>query len=289
MLKDIQDSGRVNHVIRRDQSLEPSREELEFARTSLPKIISPEGLHKPSLHAKILSRLFWPQLQDDSYNIPSSITDLQKHYEAGFETLKASRKLTWLPALGQATVQLEFEDRKIVEEVHTWQATIIYAFQSPDGSQVTHTIDSLTTLLEMDEHLVRTAVKFWVSKLVLHSPSQGTYTPLETLNKSEQAALSTAQTSSAAQAQQISEEEMDEEGNGGSKETEEKMAMYWQFIQGMLKNSSSQMPLGQISMMLKMFVGEGFPYSNEELKELLQEKVQEGVLELAGGKYKLRK
>jgi anaphase-promoting complex subunit 2 len=263
---------------------------MEIVRKNLPRIINPEGLHKPSLHAKILSRLFWPQLQDDTYNIPSSITNLQNHYEAGFETLKSSRKLTWLPALGQATVELEFEDRTIVEEVHTWQATVVYAFQSPDGSQVTHTVDSLTALLEMEEPLVRTALKFWVSKLVLHSPSPGTYTPLETLNKSEQAILSISQTSSAAQAHQISEEEMDEEGNGsGTKETEEKMAMYWQFIQGMLRNSSSQMPLGQISMMLKMFVGEGFPYSNEELKEFLQGKVQEGVLELQGGKYKLRK
>ena len=63
--------------------------------------------------------------------------------------------------------------------------------------------------------------------------------------------------------------------------------MYWQFIVGMLTNSSPAMPLGQIAMMMKMLIAEGFPWSNEELQEFLGEKVAAGELEITGGKYKL--
>ena len=56
MLKDIQDSGRVNGVIRRNQKLDPSEEEIGAARANadmLDENLNPEGLLKPSLHAKI--------------------------------------------------------------------------------------------------------------------------------------------------------------------------------------------------------------------------------------------
>src|SRR5277367_2739576 len=108
MIKDIQDSRRVDGVIRKNQKLDPSAQEIAAARES-PDMLNqdytnPEGFLKPSLHAKILSRLFWPQLQSESYRVPDDIVQLQKRYEQGFESLKNSRKLTWLHGLGQATV-----------------------------------------------------------------------------------------------------------------------------------------------------------------------------------------
>ncbi|KAG9238641.1 hypothetical protein BJ875DRAFT_450400 [Amylocarpus encephaloides] len=285
MLKDIQDSSRVNSVIRRDRALEPSEGEINDARSNPNSGESPEGLRKPSLHAKILSRLFWPQLQDDRYRIPHEVASLQQRYEAGFETLKSARKLTWLHTLGQATVELELEDRKILEEVHTWQATVIWAFQSEAGIDpvVTRTVDELMEALEMEEPLVRGALKFWVNKLVLHETTPGIYTVLETLNQ-EDRARSNAQTGATFSAEQDESAVVANENI-----VSEKMMVYWQYIQGMLKNSSSQMPLPQIAMMLKMFNADGFPYSNEELQELLSAKVAVGELELNGGKYKLKK
>src|ERR1700733_4226392 len=100
MLKDIQDSGREDGVIRRNEKLDPSEQEINDARAHLDMSeednINPEGLLKPSLHAKILSRLFWPQLHDEGYRVPDDIAELQKRYEHGFESLKTARKLTWL-------------------------------------------------------------------------------------------------------------------------------------------------------------------------------------------------
>jgi len=296
MLKDIQDSGRVDGVIRRNQQLDPNEQELNVAKTH-PEIsevnsISPEGLLKPSLHAKILSRLFWPQLHDESYRVPDDIVELQKRYEQGFETLKAARKLTWLHALGQATVELELTDRTVIEDVHTWQATVIWAFQSdvPGDTSLQRSVSELTTHLEMDETLVRSALNFWVGRLVLHEISPNVFAVLETLNQEERARSLNAQAAAAAAAS--NEENNGDEGalrgnDGGI--SKEKVKIYWQFIQGMLTNSMPQMPLQQIAMMLKMLLPEGFPHSNEELQDILGRKVEEGELELVGGKYKLKK
>jgi len=296
MLKDIQDSGRVDGVIRRNQQLDPSEQELNAVKThpemSEGNSTSPEGLLKPSLHAKILSRLFWPQLHDESYRVPDDIVALQKRYEQGFETLKAARKLTWLHALGQATVELELTDRTIIEEVHTWQATVIWAFQSdePGDTSLQRSVSELITHLEMDETLVRSALNFWIGRLVLHEISPDVFAVLETLNQEDHARSLNAQAAAAAAAS--NEENNGDEGalmgnDGGI--SKEKVKIYWQFIQGMLTNSMPQMPLQQIAMMLKMLLPEGFPHSNEELQDILGRKVGEGELELVGGKYKLKK
>jgi anaphase-promoting complex subunit 2 len=295
MLKDIQDSGRVNGVVRKNQNLDPSEEEMIAARAiphMLDENMNPEGIFKPSLHAKILSRLYWPQLQDENYRVPEIITELQKRYEEGFESLKASRKLSWLHTLGQATVELELEDRSVTEEVHTWQATVIWAFQSDESNNAPteRTVQQLILTLEMDEALVRSALRFWAKKLVLHEVSPNTFAVMETLNQ-EDRARSKAQ-AAASIVPGITDDSVDDTDTGmGPNEGigEEKLGMYWNFIQGMLTNSSPTMALQQIAMMLKMLISEGFPYSNEELQEFLGRKVAEGSLELVGGKYRLKK
>jgi anaphase-promoting complex subunit 2 len=293
MLKDIQDSGRVNGVVRKNQNLDPSEEEVIAARAiphMLDETMNPEGIFKPSLHAKILSRLYWPQLQDENYRVPEIITELQKRYEEGFESLKASRKLSWLHTLGQATVELELEDRSVTEEVHTWQATVIWAFQSDESNNAPteRTVQQLILTLEMDEALVRSALRFWAKKLVLHEVSPNTFAVMETLNQ-EDRARSKAQ-AAASIVPGITDDSVDDTGMGPNEGIgEEKLGMYWNFIQGMLTNSSPTMALQQIAMMLKMLISEGFPYSNEELQEFLGRKVVEGSLELVGGKYRLKK
>ncbi|TVY19119.1 Anaphase-promoting complex subunit 2 [Lachnellula arida] len=282
MLKDIQDSGRVNGLVRKKQKLNVTpdeeaailshRAEKQHRQTrgsGGPNL--EEAAEKPSINAKILSRLFWPQLQDDNFLVPSEIADLQKRYEEGFASLKASRKLTWLHALGQATVELELEDRTIVEEVHTWQATVIWAFQSDNEKAPQHTRPEI---LGQQTSPTRS--------IALHVCRSRDAEPRRPRASNAQAAAS----SSAA-----NDNDGDDESNQLKKDSieSEKMQLYWQFIQSMLKNSSSQMPLQQIAMTLKMLIMDGFPYSNEELREFLARKVADGELELVGGKYKLNK
>lgn len=271
MLRDVLDSRRVNVAIRNDSALAHIFQEVEA----------------PNLYAKILSRLFWPALHEESFSIPPAIAELQKSYEEGFETLKQSRKLTWLNALGFVNVELDLEDRVVHERVHTWQASVIYAFSNPDNlpcPPATKTVDQLTEELGMDEALVRNALTFWVGKLVLKEVTRDTFHVLEVLEESEigdhtaQAAVAAAaEAATSAAAPSV---------RSASDVALEKMQVYWQFIQGMLTNQGA-MPLQRIIMMLKFAVPGGFPFSNEELKEFLGRMVAEGRLDLAGGNYKI--
>ncbi|KUJ24080.1 uncharacterized protein LY89DRAFT_679324 [Mollisia scopiformis] len=294
MLKDIQDSGRLNGLFRKRLR---DRHDSHIGEADTEKVAdsidTPNNQSEPPLHVKVLSRLFWPQQNTEDFGVPREILELQRAYAEGFESIKSSRVLTWMQSLGQATVELELEDRTVVEEVHTWQAAVISSFQfrtsqDQEGTAAQRTIEELVDELEMDETLLRSALKFWVNKLVLQEVAPGTFCVLETLNK-EDRERSNAQ-AAASNAASNKDESSDDTGLAASDGVgNEKMGMYWQFIQGMLKNSSSQMPLQQIAMMLKMLIVDGFPYSNEELQEFLGRKVADGSLEMVGGKYKLKK
>ena len=274
MLRDILDSRRVDSVIRNDPSLQLQN---ESDRQSPPKI-----------HARILSHLFWPPLHEETFFIPPQVANLQNAYSVRFQSLKHNRKLTWLHALGQVTVELDLEDRKIREEVQTWQASVIYAFQDPAETPVpllpvSKTAIQLTEELEMPESLVTNALTFWVSKLVLHEVSPSTYEVLETLspadlNKSDIAAAENAANASAAapNAAIRSEEDL----------VREKLEVLWQFVVGMLTNQGS-MKLEGIVMMLGMVVPGGIGVAVEELREFLDGRIKEGRLEVQGGSYKI--
>ncbi len=266
MLRDIIDSRRVDNTICKDQNLSSS----------------------PALHARILSHLFWPSLPSETFSIPLEIASLQTRYASGFESLKQSRKLTWLDVLGQVIVQLDFEDRSFVEEVNTWQASVIYAFQTPDSKSPTaKTVQQLTQELKMSESLVRNALNFWVGKFVLRERSPDTFYVLETLSSSEIDASNMAQSVAAATAATVSASTSSLMAEDHA--FQEKMGMFWQCVVAILTNQGS-MPLPQILAYLGVFVPGGFPYGNEVLREFLNAKVQEGKLEIApGGNYKIVK
>lgn len=98
MLRDIKhESVNIDHTVRRDQCLEPPKNGADQ--------VEKEGA-QPDLHAKILSHLFWPTLQDQTFKVPTQILVQQHLYEKGFSALKQSRKLTWLNALGQVELSL---------------------------------------------------------------------------------------------------------------------------------------------------------------------------------------
>jgi anaphase-promoting complex subunit 2 len=270
MLRDIRISHQLNADIRQMEHLS-----IPFEQKEKPT--------RPQLHAKILSRLFWPPnvIENEHFKIPPVIAMLQGRYDTGFEAKKGKRKLNWLNYLGQATVELELEDRTIRETCHTYQASVIYAFQSqPDtNTPVVKSFDDLWTLLEMDEDTLRAALRFWMSKRVLREVTEGSYQVLERLDG----------TDIGQQQEESLDTDVDDIPTSKPSMSKEEQMMYWQFIQGMLKNSAAQMPLAQIAMMLKMLIAEGFPWSNVELGEFLKSKVDDGDLELAGGKYKLKR
>lgn len=272
MVKDIQDSRRLDAVLRRS---------LRNAHG---------GAQPMSYHSKILSRLFWPSLPKETFKVPPPVEQLQSQYEAGFEQLKSSRKLGWLDNLGSATVQLDLEDRSIEMECKTYEAAVIYEFQegvaSAPGPQQ-RTFNEILEKLMIDEDLLELALQFWVSKRVLRHTGDQNYVVLERLD-SEDGEGELADTSVDDASDHGGPPSPKKPKNVDSAEQERK-GVYWQFIVGMLTNSAPAMPLSQISMMMKMLISDGCSWSNEELQEFLGEKIAEGELELAGGKYRLAK
>ncbi|GAA3293375.1 hypothetical protein GCM10020218_070190 [Dactylosporangium vinaceum] len=264
---------------------------------------------RPELTPRSCRTSYWPRFRP-AFKVPSEITELQERYSEGFESLKQSRKLTWLNGLGQVTVELDLEDRVFVEEVTTWQATVIYAFNSPDGANgpVVKTTTALSEQLDMSAVLVRSACLFWVSRRILTEVQRDTFRVLETLptikdtiandggndnaSTSETAGPGSAEvdvdvTSSADAAANAAAAAAAAAKESAEAAAMEKMNLYWQFIVGMLTNQGA-MPLQRIVMMLKIAVPGGFPFSNEELREFLAGMVSKGKLEIvSGGNYKI--
>ncbi|KAI1170762.1 Cullin family protein [Nemania sp. FL0916] len=275
MIKDIQDSRRLDGVIQRG---------VLSRRENAPR--------DWRIHAKILSRLYWPEVGEEDFALPSAVAALQRTYESIFEHIKPYRKLKWLNHLGRATVELELEDRTILEEVHTYEAAVINAFSEENASS--WTFEELWAKMQIDEDLLTAALQFWENRQVLRKQRDGRYIVIERLMdaaeptaSAERLSMTTPSTSAAiTDAGQTNPRKAKA---GMSEKEREKRALYWQFIVGMLTNSSPAMPLNNISMMMKMLYPDGFPWSNEELQEFLAEKLGEGELELVGGKYKLIK
>ncbi|KAL7945899.1 hypothetical protein V8C42DRAFT_46663 [Trichoderma barbatum] len=276
MIRDIVDSKRVDSVLRRNL-----RNDGALEASSL------------SYHSKILSRLFWPSLPKDPFTVPSPVAQVQKKYEAGFEQLKSSRKLNWLDHLGSATVRLDLDDRSVELDCKTYEAAVIYEFhRDDDGSEasgpVQRSFNELWEKLMIDEDLLESALKFWVAQRVLSDIGNKTYVVLETLD-SETGDKEMAEDEAEAGGDVENEQPSPKKAKSMSAKEKEQRTVYWQFIVGMLTNSSPAMPLGQIAMMMKMLLSDGCPWSNEELQEFLGEKITEGELELVGGKYRLPK
>ncbi|KAL2135661.1 hypothetical protein VTI74DRAFT_7471 [Chaetomium olivicolor] len=242
-------------------------------------------------HAKILSRLFWPGLEREHFLLPDAVLEQQRWYEKGYESLKSGRRLTWLNQLGQARVEIELSDRTVAVDCSTVEATVVYAFQGGEGdgeAPVKKSVEELYEQLQMDEDLITAALQFWVVKGVLRrvAGSPNTYVVAETLSEETTATGTDEQPP-------ITDLEPEPATTAAkpaiSAKERERREMYWRYIQGMLTNASTTMPLAQMAMMMKMLIADGFPWSNEELQEFLAEKVAEGQMEVVGGKYKLVK
>ncbi|KAI3332299.1 Cullin family protein [Xylariaceae sp. AK1471] len=273
MIKDIQDSRRLDSVIHR-------------GTLNQPETVS----RFRNLHAKILSRLYWPEVGEEEFELPSTVAEMQNTYGSIFEHLKPTRKLKWLNHLGQAIVELEFEDRTIVEEVRTYEAAVINAFSEENASS--WTFEELWMKMQIDEDLLTTALQFWQKKHVLRKQIDDRYVVIERLSdvtEPPSAGWSTAAAPSTSAATADTIQTPRKAKPSMSEKEKEKRTVYWQFIVGMLTNSSPAMPLNNISIMMKMLIPDGFPWSNEELQEFLAEKLGENELELVGGKYKLIK
>lgn len=267
MLKDIKDSERINQRI--------NSGEIEGHKLTL---FEANGL--------ILSQQFWPEnlsfTANDlkNFKLPEGIQETFDDYTKSFETIKANRTLNWLHQLGTVKLELEFSDRKQQEfVVRPIQAAIIYQFQLQSSWKISLLAKELNLLPSaLRKHLI-----FWKNHGILKDGSEE-----DTFELDEEGQRYSKQTSRSSFSAQELDIYMDEEQINDSKD-DNKLQIFWNFIDNMLKNLHA-LSLDRIYSMLKMFNMQSPEIENltmHELRQFLDRKVYERKLTYVNGVYDL--
>uniref|UniRef100_A0A8C5AZQ2 Anaphase-promoting complex subunit 2 n=1 Tax=Gadus morhua TaxID=8049 RepID=A0A8C5AZQ2_GADMO len=271
MLKDVADSRRINANIREEESKAGAGPGEE------PPTPPPTPL---ALSAMIFSSEFWPQLKEEKLELPPAVSQAMEAYTHRYEKLKAMRTLSWKPHLGSVTMDVELEDRVLTDlTVSPIHAAIILHFQDKSS----WSLEELSAKLGVSKETVHRKLALWQQQGVLREEAGGQYSVLETGSSRERLERSVLLMDS------------DEEGDSNTttqlEQREEKLQLFWAYIQAMLTNLES-MTLDRIHSMLRMFVATG-PVVTEmdvnELEAFLQRKVREHQLMVSAGVYRLPK
>ncbi|KAM3597186.1 uncharacterized protein V6R79_001101 [Siganus canaliculatus] len=263
MLKDMADSRRINSNIREEESRLSEEEQPPLALSSI-----------------ILSSEFWPSLKEEKLELPPLVLQAMEAYTHRYEKLKAMRTLSWKPHLGSVTLDVELEDRSLTNlTVSPIHAAIILHFQDKNS----WTLDELSMKLGAPKELVHRKLALWQQQGVLREEAGGRYYVVEKGSSKERVERGVMLIDS--------DEERDSNTTTQSEQREEKLQLFWAYIQAMLTNLDS-MTLDRIHSMLRMFVATG-PVVTEmdvnELEAFLQRKVREHQLIISAGAYRLPK
>ncbi|XP_073350487.1 anaphase-promoting complex subunit 2 [Pagrus major] len=263
MLKDMADSRRINSNIREEESR-----------------LSEEEQPPLSLSSIILSSEFWPPLKEEKLELPPLVLQAMEAYTHRYEKLKAMRTLSWKPHLGSVTLDLELEDRTLTNlTVSPIHAAIILHFQEKSS----WTLEELSVKLGAPKELVHRKLALWQQHGVLREEAGGRYYVVETGSSKEKMERGVMLIDS--------DEERDSNTTTQSEQREEKLQLFWAYIQAMLTNLDS-MTLDRIHSMLRMFVATGPVVTEMDINELeafLQRKVREHQLMVSAGVYRLPK
>lgn len=253
MLKDFAESKRVNtrvHELLRERKADSSEPEIP-------------------VNAFILSRLFWPNLKAETFTFPKSIEQVLHVYSDKFAVAKPERTLEYKPMLGTVKLELEIGTRTLQFTVSPVLASIIAHFESKDS----WTLADLSAEMAIPVDVLQRRIAFWTGHGVLRETGDGSITIVE--NEEDAQMLD----ENDGDFEEEPEEEAEEEG--------ETMESLWPYVVGMLTNLGS-LPFSRIQGMLKMFAGDvSFEYTEQDLREFLEEKVRADALQCNGGDYKL--
>ena len=235
----------------------------------------------------ILSKFYWPALQNATFAVPGPIRKERETYDEAFREIKGRRKLEYLDELGRVGVRLEFEDRVFEGEVSTAQATVVH--KMGEDEERTWTVPSLAEACGMEEGMVKTACGFWVGQRVLESTKDESReeTVFKVLNRLPATAGPSDQQSppappppppSATPAIKTPETLLAENKD-----------LYARFVEGMLTNQGA-MRAARIHGMMRMVLPGGFPFEEGLLvKGVLEVLEKEGRVEREGGIWRVKR
>jgi anaphase-promoting complex subunit 2 len=162
MLKDVQNSRRINNIIqsklesekKTNKTARKSRKSAEFAANSIDS-------------ALILSKEYWPALPEAEATLPASISSVFDAYSAQFHALKAPRTLQFNPNLGKIELQLELQDRTMEIIVTPVQLAILQLFS--EKSQ--RNFSEIEEILGLDDEDLTKSLNFFQGKQILREIS----------------------------------------------------------------------------------------------------------------------
>eukprot|EP00833_Pecoramyces_ruminatium_P000562 jgi/Orpsp1_1/1174594/evm.model.c7180000050693.1 len=199
-------------------------------------------------------------------------------YSKKYTTLKPSRKLQWLPYLGNVSLTVELMDRTLTfNDLTPIQAIILYNFQDKDQWE----LNELSNKLEVTTVIVKRGIQFWINKGVMKEISKNIYKILE---KEEDNVVEENQNYNQNTVEEVEEINMEQDNN---EQKTEQMRIYWNFISNMITNLGG-MTIERIHQMLQVCLP-SYKSEVEQLRSFLELTVQENKLELSGDIYTIKK
>ena len=262
MLKDLGDSKRINSLLYTEDGGCAQLQTAAFPVT-----------------AQILSAHFWPQLKNETLELPSQINEALEVYTKAFQTLKGNRTLVWKPNLGSVNLDLEIGDKTINLTVSPVLAAIIFKFE--EASE--WTAQQLAASIKVPVSTLRRKISYWQTQGVLCETKPDVYTLVE--DGGPRRGGGQADVSS------MADDPEDSVTASTATQREEKLGVFWSYIVGMLTNLES-LSLERINQTLRIFCMQGpsgLECDMEELRGFLDAKVRQHKLAFSGGQYRLPK
>ncbi|GAA5823647.1 hypothetical protein JCM11251_000710 [Rhodosporidiobolus azoricus] len=273
------------------KDLEDSRKLDEAVHAKIPDV---------SLHATIVSRLFWPSFQHAPLKLPGQIGRAQSSYVSTYtHQINPSKKLRFLPQLGSVDMTLEMEDGR---KVRVEGATMVQAAVGESlGQKSTWSSTLLASTLKLpDASTARNALYFWANHGVVRQLSasealtaayEETDDVWEVIEHASTAGAGDGPggEGGAGQGAGLVVEEEQQAVQSVEEQRVEQMRVFWQFIQGMLTNLGA-LPLSRIHTTLNMLAPGYKGRTVDELTALLETVMAEGlVTKTAKGDWKIVK
>jgi len=269
MVKDISSSRRIDYNIHANSK--PNND------TKDDEDDEDQPIENIPLHAKILSHLFWPPFKPNDLKFPKEIQKYADIYSKKYTALKPSRKLEWLPSLGNVSLTVELEDRSLTfDDLTPIQAIILYHFQDKDQWE----LDELSNELGVTPATVKRNIVFWMNKGVMKEISKNVFKILE---RKEEVVIDEEDNND----NNIIEETDDNALQSNKDQEAEQMRIYWTFISNMVTNLGG-ITIERMHQMLEVCLP-NYKGQIEQLRSFLELMVQENKLELNGDIYSIKK
>jgi len=254
MFKDFADSRRINDNF--NDSVAENTEDQVLYRTL------------------IISNHFWPDMTEHDIELPAEVQQSFDKFNKDYERLQASRSLELVKGAGSVDLELEFSNGSRPFKVNPVLATIILKF----GEQDVWSVDELSTAVKITPTSLRKKLSYWVQQGVIKSVkgADDTYEVVDEITTNDQLATSMNSMQEVDDPEDEEDKECDDEEDDNS----------WSYVKGMLTNLGT-LSADRIFNMISMCSSPDSQFDISKLKEILNKKIQEGLLSCDGGRYQL--